>query len=226
MNTDDISISEMSIQKFPGAGKRIPFVQAILDFVYRLTQSKDQSLKTNILLPSTSPSLPPIFISFLFVHFKRYVQAAGEFIGCALNLYIKYNISYTCILLTKNCKITAGCMDKSDGQDRNFIWFESAVNSVVFRKYIHWRNSSVCRGMLLCNMSQYIHMLNLVWSSSGRYSIKSYGLQVPEYIPDDDHERSKHDIYRVFGPSDLLYYFVHFTKTTDANAEHLRLLWN
>ena len=80
MNTDDISVSEMSIQKFPEAGKLIPFVQATLDLMYLKTESEDQSLKDKHL---SSLHLPAI-ICFLCVLFKQYVQASNKFIVYAL----------------------------------------------------------------------------------------------------------------------------------------------
>ena len=63
MNTDNISVSEMSIQKFPEAGKLIPFVQAILDLMYLKNESEDQSLKDKHL---SSPPPPATYLLLSF----------------------------------------------------------------------------------------------------------------------------------------------------------------
>jgi len=66
MNTDDISVSEMSIQKFSEAGKLIQFVQATLDLMYLKTASEDQSLKEKRL---SSFHLPQPTCYYLFLVF-------------------------------------------------------------------------------------------------------------------------------------------------------------
>jgi hypothetical protein len=76
INTDDIPVSEISIQKFPEAEKLTPFVQATLDLMYLKTESEDQSLKDKLL---SSLNLPAV-ISFLFVLFKQYIQASSKFV--------------------------------------------------------------------------------------------------------------------------------------------------
>jgi len=79
MNTDDTSVSEMSIQKFPKAWKLTPFVQAIFDLMYLKTESEDQSLKDKHLSSLHSPQPTRCYL-FLVCSFKQYIQAANKFI--------------------------------------------------------------------------------------------------------------------------------------------------